>query len=289
MSMLVILEWLAVVILVILSGLFSGLNLGLMGLDKNDLECVASGEEPNSTYAKKIKPLREYGNWLLCTLLLGNVAVNTALSILLAEKTAALFGFIISTVLIVLFGEIIPQALCSRYALEIGARTIWIVWPLMWIMGIVAYPISYLLDRVLGDELGTVYSNKELQKLVEIHAEIEGTGVSGDTAGMLKGALGLKDALVLNCMTEMKDVFWLNDQSKLSFDVLTEIFKSGHSRIPIFNTQDKFGRIACVGLLYVKDLILLDPDDEMPVTQIMNAFKHKTPPIVWKDDTLKHL
>ena len=106
---------------------------------------------------------------------------------------------------------------------------------------------------------------------------------------MLKGALGLKDALVLNCMTEMKDVFWLNDQSKLSFDVLTEIFKSGHSRIPIFNTQDKFGRIACVGLLYVKDLILLDPDDEMPVTQIMNAFKHKTPPIVWKDDTLQHL
>ena len=113
--------------------------------------------------------------------------------------------------------------------------------------------------------------------------------MSGDTAGMLKGALGLKDALVTNCMTEMKDVFWLNDQSKLSFDVLTEIFKSGHSRIPIFNTQDKFGRIACVGLLYVKDLILLDPDDEMPVTQIMNAFKHKTPPIVWKDDTLQHL
>ncbi len=81
---------------------------------------------------------------------------------------------------------------------------------------------------------------------------------------MLKGALGLKDELVINCMTVMKDVFWLNEQSKLSFDVLTEIFDS---RIPIFNTQDKFGRIACVGLLYVKDLILLDPDDEMPVTQ----------------------
>ena len=113
--------------------------------------------------------------------------------------------------------------------------------------------------------------------------------MSGDTAGMLKGALGLKDALVVKCMTSMKDVFWLNDQSKLSFDVLTEIFKSGHSRIPIFNTADKLGRIECVGLLYVKDLILLDPDDEMPVTQIMNAFKHRLPPMVWKDDSLQHL
>ncbi len=28
-----------------------------------------------------------------------------------------------------------------------------------------------------------------------------------------------------------------------------------NARIPIFNTQDKFGRVACVGLLYVKDLL----------------------------------
>ncbi len=35
-------------------------------------------------------------------------------------------------------------------------------------------PMSGTPDRVLGDELGTVYSNKELSKLVEIHAEIEG-------------------------------------------------------------------------------------------------------------------
>ncbi len=37
---------------------------------------------------------------------------------------------------------------------------------------------------------------------------------------MLKGALGLKDALVINCMTEMKDVFWLNDQKYLNLDIL---------------------------------------------------------------------
>jgi len=283
-------EWALIVLLVCFSGLFSGLNLGLMGLDPIGLQiAMASDDAKDQANAQKIQPLRKHGNWLLCTLLIGNVAVNAALSILLADKTSGTIGFFVSTAVITIFGEIIPQALCSRYALEIGSKVVWIVWPLMWLMFIVAYPIAYCLDKLLGDELGTVYSNKELQKLVEIHAEIEGTGVSGDTAGMLKGALGLKDAPVENCMTAMADVFWLNDQSKLSFDVLTEIFKSGHSRIPIFNTQDKFGRIACVGLLYVKDLILLDPDDEMPVSQIMNAFKHKTPPIVWPSDSLQHL
>eukprot|EP01084_Bolivina_argentea_P034512 63883_1 len=143
----ILLEWALIIVLVLMSGLFSGLNLGLMGLDPIGLQIVmASDNTKNRSAATKIQPVRKHGNWLLCTLLIGNVAVNSGLSILLADKTSGTIGFVVSTATITIFGEIIPQALCSRYALEIGARTIWIVWPLMWIMGIVAYPISYLLD-----------------------------------------------------------------------------------------------------------------------------------------------
>ena len=107
---LVYLEWAAIIILVAFSGLFSGLNLGLMSLDTVGLEIVMSSEDAKSVAAAaKIKPLRDRGNWLLCTLLLGNVAVNAALSILLADKTDGVVGFILSTALIVVFGEIIPQ------------------------------------------------------------------------------------------------------------------------------------------------------------------------------------
>ena len=109
---LVYLEWAAIIILVAFSGLFSGLNLGLMSLDTVGLEIVMSSEDAKSVAAAaKIKPLRDRGNWLLCTLLLGNVAVNAALSILLADKTDGVVGFILSTALIVVFGEIIPQVL----------------------------------------------------------------------------------------------------------------------------------------------------------------------------------
>lgn len=44
-------------------------------------------ESANALYARRILPLRRKGNLLLCTLLLGNVAVNALLSILLAELT----------------------------------------------------------------------------------------------------------------------------------------------------------------------------------------------------------
>jgi hypothetical protein len=114
-----------IVILLGLSALFSGLTLGLMSLDITGLEIVMSGDDPTAAaHAKAIYPVRENGNLLLCTLLLGNVAVNALLSIFLAAYAGGLMGFLISTFLIVIFGEILPQALCSRYALRIGSLTV---------------------------------------------------------------------------------------------------------------------------------------------------------------------
>ena len=105
---------LLIILLISLSALFSGLTLGLMSLDKTGLEIVMGGDDPEAAkYARIIYPIREDGNLLLCTLLLGNVAVNALLSILLAEYTGGITGFLSSTFLIVIFGEIVPQALVS--------------------------------------------------------------------------------------------------------------------------------------------------------------------------------
>ena len=269
-----LLSWIAIVFLVGMSGLFSGLNLGLMGLDPIGLEIVLASEKSDSVMqARKIKPLRDRGNWLLCTLLLGNVAVNAALSILLADKTSGLVGFIVSTAVIVVFGEIIPQAICSRYALYIGAKTVYIVWFLMVCMCILAWPISWILDKILGEELGTIYSNAELSKLVEITSRHRPDTLDMSSASIMKGALELNKKRVMDIYTEMKNVFWLNEDTVLSFDILTKIFKLGHSRIPIFRASDDIiddmnERPFCIGLLYVKDLILVDPDDNIPITKV---------------------
>ena len=49
-------------------------------------------------------------------------------------------------------GEILPQALCKSYALVIGAHTAWLVKFLMWASGVISWPISKLLDWLLGSE-----------------------------------------------------------------------------------------------------------------------------------------
>jgi metal transporter CNNM len=105
---------LVIVILSLLSSLFSGLNLGIISLDPNYLELLTMGpfeskeDERDAIYAKRIIPLRKRGNLLLCTILIGNTSVNAMISILMADLTSGLIGVVISTATVVLFGEIFP-------------------------------------------------------------------------------------------------------------------------------------------------------------------------------------
>merc|ERR1719499_1267755 len=269
-----------------MSGLFSGLTLGLLGLDLKQLEIVASGEGPDREYALAIIPVRQSGNFLLCTLLLGNVAVNAALSILLTGISGGILAFIISTALIVIFGEIIPQATCSRYALFIGAKTVVIVRVLMLLLSPLAYPVSLVLDYVLGPEFGNMYSNLELKKLIELHKEDDMVELDAQTGKILEGALKFTDQKVGSCMTPWDQVFKLDISDRLNFDVLLTICKTGHSRVPVVQTV--LGQERVCGLLIVKDLILVDPEDEIPVSTVLDLFNHN---IVRADpqDSLSHM
>jgi len=258
--------------LLCMSGLYSGLTLGLCGLEPLSLQIVAEGDTHNAQYAKKIIPVRAKGNLLLCTLLLGNVAVNAALAILLANFTGGLLGFFLSTGFIVIFGEILPQAACSRYALYIGSKVIYIVRVLILLIYPLSWPISKVLDWALGDELGMIYTNRELVNLVEVHTT-QGE-LNTESAGIMQGALDFSKLQVGRVMTDWKEVFFIYSDINLDFVALERIFKSGHSRVPVVNRATKFEGEEVIGLLFVKDLILLDPEDEIPVQNIVDTFCH---------------
>eukprot|EP00002_Diphylleia_rotans_P033568 TRINITY_DN7148_c0_g2_i1.p1 TRINITY_DN7148_c0_g2~~TRINITY_DN7148_c0_g2_i1.p1 ORF type:complete len:662 (-),score=127.64 TRINITY_DN7148_c0_g2_i1:168-2153(-) len=256
-------------VLLSLSASFSGLTLGLLSLDPMGLQIVIEGGDPqDAEYAKKIAPIRKKGNFLLCTLLLGNVAVNSLLSILMADLTSGFVGFALSSFLIVCFGEILPQAVCSRHPLKIGAHSTYLVYIFMALTFVMSYPISRLLDILLGEELGTTYTKKELRKLVELHGVDQHGDLNLDEKAILTGALDFGNKVVEQIMVPLNHVFMIDVNRSLSFDCMQEILEKGHSRIPVFESV----KTNIVGLLYLSDLALLNPEDETPLRSILQFY-----------------
>lgn len=94
-------------VLLCFSGLFSGLNLGLLALDPVGLEVAErAGQGREREWAKAVRPVRERGNLLLVTLLMGNTLVNSAIAIILSDITSGWVGLAIATSLILVFGEV---------------------------------------------------------------------------------------------------------------------------------------------------------------------------------------
>ena len=227
-------EILFIFILICLSGIFSGLNLGLMSLDPTTLKLVIeSGSGKQRTYAKLIYRVRKHGNYLLCTLLLGNVLVNNTLTILLDDVLGnGPLAVVFSTIAIVIFGEIIPQAICSRHALTIGAYTIWLTYIFMALTFPLSLPISILLHFILGKEIGAVYTREELLGLLKVTEDHHDIGK--DEVQMISGALKFKEKVAEDVMTKFEYVYCLDIQRVLDFKTMREIYDSGFSRIPVF-------------------------------------------------------
>lgn len=245
-------DYFIIIFLVLFSGLFSGLTLGLLSLDIDELKRkISLGNE----HAKKVFSVRKKGNLLLCTLLLGNVAVNSTLAVFLGNIAGGFLAGLMATALIVIFGEIIPQATFARYALRVGASTAWIVKIFIILFLPVCWPIAWMLDKFLGEEMPTIYSKKELMKIVEEHEGYKESDVDADEKRIIKGALSYSHKTVREIMTPRTVVYALELETVLGRSILNDIKKQGFTRIPIYKkTKDHV-----VGVLYAKDLINVKP------------------------------
>ncbi|KAJ0980362.1 hypothetical protein J5N97_008617 [Dioscorea zingiberensis] len=256
-----------IALLVVFAGLMSGLTLGLMSLSLVDLEVLAkSGTPQDRKHAAKIQPVVKKQHLLLCTLLICNAAAMEALPIFLDSLVTAWGAILISVTLILLFGEIIPQSVCSRYGLAIGAAVAPFVRVLVWICFPIAYPISKLLDYLLGEGHVALFRRAELKTLVNLHGNEAGKGgeLTHDETTIIAGALELTEKKARDAMTPLSETFAIDINAKLDRKLMQSILDKGHSRVPVYYEHPT----NIIGLILVKNLLTIHPSDEVPVKNV---------------------
>ncbi|KAJ5106356.1 hypothetical protein N7456_003031 [Penicillium angulare] len=235
--------------LVLISGAFAGLTIALMTQDELYLRVIAfSGETVDRENAQKVVALLAKGkHWILVTILLGNCIASEALPVVLNRVVnGGLSAVLGSTILIVIFSEIIPQSICARYSLSIGAYMVPFVSASMCLLAPLAWPIGKLLDVLVGDCLLKSYKRSELLTLFSLHGRLGKPEkcLHQDEVRMLHGALGLMDKIATSIMTPIDDVFSLPADAILNSYTIDRIKVGGYSQIPVHapgNRRDIIG------------------------------------------------
>jgi len=268
------------VVLAAFSAIFSGLNLGLMCLDANQLELlVKAGEKEGAdrearqqaVWARRILPLRRDSNTLLCTVLLGNVMVNSYMAILMDEIWKGTFAVVVTTIVIVTFGEIIPQSLCYKHGLRIGSALVPLL-RLFWIaLFVISKPIALILDRTFGEEIGQVLDKEQLLTLIDYQRKQAPHLLTEQEANILHGSMDFSAKTAQSIMVPLGDCFCLDAGAIINQGLCAAVAAAGYSRIPVLDRDPKSPKrqFAVVGLVHVKDLLLVDADQDMPLKAIL--------------------
>lgn len=166
--------WIGILFCLTQSAMFSGLNLAFFSISKLRLGIEA---EKKNIHAIKVLNLRNDSNFLLATILWGNVAVNVLLALLSGSVLAGALAFLFSTVVITIIGEIIPQAYFSRHALNVAS----ILSPVIRFYQVILFPVakttSIILDLLLGKEAINYYREEDLSKLISLHMQSKSSDI----------------------------------------------------------------------------------------------------------------
>jgi metal transporter CNNM len=227
-----------------------------MSLDISDLRRKA---KLGNKDAKIVLPLRRNSHLSLAAILLTNIGAVSASSLVLEPHLNGVLAGFLSTILIVIFGEVIPQAFFSKRALRITAR----LSPLLRIMILLSYPISkplqLLLDRLFGHgSTAKLQSREELGLIIGEHAGHRDSELDEDEVEIIRGALTLSEKRIRDIMTPLNDVYYLLPNTLIDDKKIDEIKAAGRSRIPVVNKQ----RTICFGIVLMKDLVDINFDDE---------------------------
>jgi Mg2+/Co2+ transporter CorB len=250
---------LAIIVLLLISGFFSGSETALTAASRQRLHQLA---KLGDRRAQVVLNLFDRKDRLIGAILLGNNVVNILASVLATYALLIFLGdagvayaTLIMTLLIVIFAEVLPKT----YAIGNADRTALAVAPIIRILVFLLSPFTraiQLLVRLslrpfgvtLSDELSMTQSEDELRGAIDLHE-----GPDPDVRHerlMLRSILDLDEVAVEDVMTHRRNVTLINTDDPVG-DIIDQALSSPYTRIPLYrNDPDNI-----VGVLHAKPLL----------------------------------
>ncbi|CAO3654872.1 unnamed protein product [Mucor hiemalis] len=252
-----------------------------MSLDATNLSILEiAGTPQQKHYASRIIPIRKNGHILLATLLLTNTVLNETLPILFDDIFSKGFiSVIVSTALLVLFAEIIPQAIFSKHGLAIGALFAYPVRILIALWFVISWPISKFLDLMLGKHAGFVYGIAEFSALAELHdisKHTQGT-LEHNTAYILQNVLSMQGKIAADIAKTTGSMLFLQPNVMLSPTIVEQYQGSGYTHILVYEeTGGDLKECRIRGVLELESLRLFKEDNFTESVGKMNLQSYLT-------------
>ncbi|MBQ7561822.1 MAG: HlyC/CorC family transporter [Synergistaceae bacterium] len=255
------------IILFLLSAFFSGAETSITATGTSKLLSLQERGKYrflNSTFQWLINDTQE----ALRVCLIANNVVNISLSALASSITLEIFGFgwvavvvPILTILIVIFGEILPKSAAIVYSEKVLIFSA----PILRVIAFLIAPVSWLMKKcvsfigvLLHMDLGTqqvFVTRDEIEQFVKIGEE--SGALEARERRMIDGIIDIDETKVHEIMIPRTDMIALEADESLG-EAVKLFIEEGHSRIPVYEESPD----NIIGILYVKDTLknLLDSD-----------------------------
>ncbi len=249
--------WLALVLCIVLSGIFSATETAYSTASKVRLTTMS--DEGDKKAGKVLKLLNNYEK-VLFTVLVGNNIVNitattlaTLLFIAMMGDIGATVSTIVITVVVLLFGEISPKMLAKQHPEGFAKNVYGFLRACMFILT----PITFILDgwkwmlsKMFRFPQTASFSEEELITIVET-AENEGQ-LEKHESELIRSAIEFEDLDVRDIMVPRVNVEAVPEDATME-EIYKVFVESGYSRLPVY--RDDIDTI--VGILHEKDFSVL--------------------------------
>ncbi|MDA0756342.1 MAG: hemolysin family protein [Crenarchaeota archaeon] len=255
------------VVLIVFSAFFSGLEVALVGTRISKIEQMVKDKVKGAKSALKLKTNPGH---MMASVNLGNNLVNVASTAIATDIALEIFGnsglaiaIGIMTFLILVFGEITPKTYCNANAPKIAVRCSKILLAFSYVF----YPVIIILETITKGIIRLTGSSHNPPGLTEdeikgvIDQGLKDKAIEKHESELIHGALNFDDIVIRSVMTPRTKMFILNSK-KILLEALPEINNRGFSRIPVYSGNSD----NIIGIVHVRDVLRLLEHDKKNIS-----------------------